>query len=246
MTRDVLLAGNWKMHGSRADARAWAEAANTAAKASRHAVGLFVPAPYLQEVLAAAPECLVGAQACHWEAKGAYTGAVSAAMLASCGVPAVLCGHSERRHVFGESDEDVAGATEQAWAHGLVPVLCVGETEAERDEGQTQAVIVRQLEAVLARMPTAEAPLILAYEPVWAIGTGRAASSEEAAQAHAWLRAAVADRLPDRAATLQILYGGSVKPANIAGFLSEEDIDGALIGGASLDPKVFGQILATP
>ncbi|MGE0191824.1 MAG: triose-phosphate isomerase [Planctomycetota bacterium] len=243
-SRIPLVAGNWKMHGSRAEARAWARAAaGNAARASCD-VAVFPPAPWLVDVVeAAGPKVLVGAQACDARASGAFTGAVSAAMVADTGATLVLCGHSERRHVFGESDEHVAASAERAWEAGLTPVLCVGETLAERRAGRTREVVLRQLLAVLGRVPGPSAPLILAYEPVWAIGTGQAATPLEAAEAHGWLRAAVAERDADRAAALRILYGGSVKPDNMGGFLAVDDVDGALVGGASLDPESFARLL---
>ena len=241
-TRTPLIAGNWKMNGTRADAVAWTAAAALAAADSPNDVALFPPAPWLLDVAEAAGDVAVGAQCCSWEASGAFTGALSATMVRETGATLVLCGHSERRHVFGETDEQVAGSMAQATAAGLTPVLCVGETLPEREAGNTQAVILRQLDAGLGALETG-GPLILAYEPVWAIGTGKAATPTEAAQAHGWLRARVAEAAPERAG-VRILYGGSVKPDNIVGFLSASDVDGALVGGASLDPDVFGQIIA--
>ncbi len=239
-----LIAGNWKMHGLRTDARAWARAAAEAAARSAADVALFPPFPWLIDVVAEAGRgVLVGAQACDPHPQGAFTGAVSAEMVADAGATLVLCGHSERRHGFSESDEHVAGSVEAAWRAGLLPVLCVGETLAEREAGRTREVLLRQLGAVLARIPGPHASLALAYEPVWAIGTGRAASPREAAEAHGWLRAAVADRDPARAAALRILYGGSVNPDNMGGFLAVDDVNGALVGGASLDPASFARIL---
>ena len=241
--RVPLIAGNWKMHGSRAQARAWAAAAATAAAESQRDVAVFPPYPWLDEVRAVLGDVGLGAQACSWEAKGALTGAVAAWMLAEAGCRYVLCGHSERRHVFGESDEQVAGSLAQALAAGLEPVLCVGETSEERGAGRTQEVILRQLDAGLARLRGPADPLVIAYEPVWAIGSGQAASPTEAAQAHAWLRERVAAGDPKRAERVRILYGGSVSPDNIGGFLEVPDVDGALIGGAALDPVKFGRMI---
>lgn len=243
ISRRPLLAGNWKMHGSTAEARAWARAAAGAAADNRNEVALFPPAPFLQLVLAEVDGAVsVGGQSCHTNTKGAFTGATSAAMLADLGCTYVLCGHSERRHIFGESDEFVAGAAAQAATHGLTPVLCVGEKIEEREAEDTQSVLSRQLTAALDVLPPAPHPLVIAYEPVWAIGTGKAATAEDAQAAHAFLRELVARRDPERAAGLRILYGGSVKPDNVAGYLACPDIDGALVGGASLDPAAFAEI----
>ena len=246
-TRTTLIAGNWKMNGSLGEARAWAEAATEAAQRSPNDVAVFVPAPWLLPVAGLVSEMgsrvALGGQACCWEPKGAFTGAVSAAMLAESGCRMVLCGHSERRHVFGESDEEVAGSLAQALEAGLEPVLCVGETLEEREAGRTAEVILRQLDAGLARLRGPEDPLIVAYEPVWAIGTGKAASPTEAAEAHAALRARVAETDAERAARVRILYGGSAKPANMGGFLEVSDVDGLLIGGASLDPAAFAAMI---
>ncbi len=234
------------MNGGRADARGWAEAARVVADQTSNEVALFPPYPWLGLVLeavgGAGAKVVVGGQACHPEPSGAFTGAVSAGMLADLGCKSVLCGHSERRHVFGESDDFVAKSMAAALEAGLVPVLCVGETAEEREAGQTEAVVARQLDAGLAVLRSGDDPLIVAYEPVWAIGTGNPATPKEAAEAHAFIRQRIAERDPERAATVRILYGGSVKPSNIDGFLAVPDVDGALVGGASLDPETFAPI----
>ncbi len=234
------------MHGTRADARAWADAARVIADQTGNEVALFPPYPWLDRVLDAVggpdAKVLVGGQACHPEPSGAFTGAVAASMLKDLGCRAVLCGHSERRHVFGESDEFVAASMAAALEAGLVPVLCVGEKDDEREAGQTEAVVARQLDAGLAVLRSADDPLIIAYEPVWAIGTGKAATPAEAHEAHSFIRARVAEKDPERARTVRILYGGSVKASNIGGFLAVPDVDGALVGGASLDPESFAPI----
>ncbi len=246
-TRTTLIAGNWKMNGSLGDARTWAEAAAAAAKDSPNDVAVFPPAPWLMAVggklTDAGGGVHLGGQAVCWESKGAFTGAVAASMLAEAGCAMVLCGHSERRHVFGETDEEVAGGLAQALEAGLEPVLCVGETLEEREAGQTEAVILRQLDAGLARLRGADDPLTIAYEPVWAIGTGKAATPTEAAEAHAALRARVAETDAERAARVRILYGGSANPDNMGGFLDVSDVDGLLIGGASLDPAKFAAMI---
>ena len=243
--RTPLIAGNWKMNGSRAEACNWAEAAVQAAADAPNDVALFPSYPWLAKVagLLDGSRVALGAQACAAEPRGAFTGAVSAGMLAEAGCRYVLCGHSERRHVFGETDDYVAGSLAQALATGLVPVLCVGETAEERAAGQTQAVLLRQVDAGLARLRGAQDALVIAYEPVWAIGSGQPATPEEAGQAHGWIRARVAETDAERAASVRILYGGSVNPDNIGRFLGVPDIDGALIGGAALDPDKFGAMV---
>ena len=184
----------------------------------------------------------LGGQSCHPKASGAFTGAVSAPMLADLGCRFVLCGHSERRHVFGETDAFVADSDRAALAAGLVPVLCIGEQSDEREAGETHAVRARQLDAGLGALSGPDAPLVIAYEPVWAIGTGKAATPTEAADAHAFVRGRVAEQDAERAEAVRILYGGSVNADNIDGFLAVPDVDGALVGGAALDPEGFARI----
>ena len=246
-TRRTLIAGNWKMNGLRADARRWAEAAAKADASTPNEVALFPPFPWLGTVgdVVGAPDGAVGlgGQCCHTEPYGAYTGSVSAEMLKDAGCRYVLCGHSERRHLGGETDVVVAGQMVRALEAGLTPVLCVGETLREREAAQAREVVLRQLDAGLDALPGPEAPLVVAYEPVWAIGTGLTASPEEAAGAHAWIRTRVIERDPKRAPGLRILYGGSVKPGNIGGLLASPDVDGALVGGASLDPEAFAALI---
>jgi triosephosphate isomerase len=185
----------------------------------------------------------VAAQNMHEERSGAFTGEVSAPMLSEIGVDAVILGHSERRQYFGETDEALARKVPAALAAGLEPILCVGESEEARDAGQTQAVLERQLEADLAAVGPAElARVVVAYEPIWAIGTGRTASPEQAQEAVAFIRDTL--RIDGAAAEqVRILYGGSVKPGNAAELMSQPDIDGALVGGASLDPADFAAIV---
>jgi triosephosphate isomerase len=242
--RRLLVAGNWKMNGSLEDARRWAKAAAEASARAQAEVAVFPPYPWLLEVgrLLAGSPCLLGAQACHPQPYGAYTGSVSAAMLRDAGVKLVLAGHSERRQLAGETDQVVGESIQRALEAGLTPVLCVGETLAERKAQKTKDVLRRQVEAGLAALPDASAPLVLAYEPVWAIGTGVVATSAEVHEAHAWLRLQVAEVHPQRAPALRILYGGSVKPDNMAGLLAVPDVDGVLVGGASLDPAAFAAL----
>ena len=188
----------------------------------------------------------VAAQDMHWLDQGAYTGETSPLMLKALGVTHVLIGHSERRQYFNETDESVNLKLKSALKHGLVPIVCVGEQLAEREAGQTREVLDRQTAIALEGIAPADAqPLVIAYEPVWAIGTGRTATPEIAAEAHAIIRARIASSLSTEiAASTRILYGGSVKPENTSSLCCLEDIDGALVGGASLDATSFAQIVA--
>jgi triosephosphate isomerase len=191
----------------------------------------------------AAGEVRVAAQNMHEEAQGAFTGEVSAPMLADLGVDGVILGHSERRALFGETDEALARKVPAALDAGLVAILCVGETESERDAGQAEAVLRRQIRADLAETPDARLPeIVIAYEPVWAIGTGRNATPEQAEEAIAFIRSMISERGGDAGAAVRILYGGSVKPENAPDLLGREGVDGALVGGASLDPGDFYEI----
>ena len=241
--RAKLVAGNWKMNGSLASNQALLEAVLPAlAPLTRARFAVCVPFPYLAQAQQALRGSNVapGAQdVCQFDA-GAYTGGVSAAMLADLGCRYVIVGHSERRTVFGETDELVALKFAQALKHRLTPILCVGETLAERESGVTETVVARQLDAVVQRcgLP-AIAQCVIAYEPVWAIGTGRTATPEQAQAVHAYIRGrlAAADRV--LADELAILYGGSVKGSNAAQLFAMPDVDGGLIGGASLAADEF-------
>jgi len=187
----------------------------------------------------------IAGQNLHWASEGAFTGEISAQMLAEAGCRGVLIGHSERRQFFGETDEGVNRKTKAALAAGLTPIVCVGETLAEREGHLTNAVLQRQFEGAFAALTPAEfSRILLAYEPVWAIGTGRTATPEMAAEAHQYLRDRAASQFTsEQASALRILYGGSVKPDNIKGLMAQAGIDGALVGGASLDPKSFAAIV---
>ena len=234
--RRKIVAGNWKLQGSREFAAALVDAIKAGAPAG---VGLIVlpPYPYLGEVLArcAGADIAVGAQDVSAHAKGAYTGEVAAAMLADVGARYTLVGHSERRQYHAESSELVAQKFLAAQAAGITPILCVGERLEEREAGQTEAVIASQLHPVLDLVGVAAfANAVVAYEPVWAIGTGRTASPEQAQAVHAFIRSQVADRDAKIADSLPLLYGGSVKPDNAASLFAQADVDGGLIGGASL------------
>jgi triosephosphate isomerase len=239
------LAANWKMHKTLAEAAAFVDALLPRIAATPHDVVICPPFLALAEVVerSRGSAVRVAAQNMHEEDSGAFTGEVSAPMLREVGVGAVLLGHSERRKLFGETDEALARKVPAALAAGLEPILCVGESEEAREAGQTEGVLERQLQADLAAVgPTDLAAVVIAYEPIWAIGTGRTATPEQAEEAIAFIRDVVRGRgaAADRA---RILYGGSVKPANAAELLGRPGIDGALVGGASLDPEEFAAIV---
>ncbi len=241
--RQPLVAGNWKMHGLRAEnadlVRGLVDLLRPEARAE---VLICPPFPYLLETarLLKDSEVALGAQSVCAEAIGAFTGEVSAAMLKDVGCRYVIVGHSERRQIYGEADALVARKFVAVQSQQLVPVLCVGETLEEREAGITGAVVTRQLDAVLAGSGVASfARAVVAYEPVWAIGTGRTASPAQAQEVHALIRARFAADSADVAAGLRILYGGSVKPGNAKELFGQADIDGGLIGGASLVAEDF-------
>jgi triosephosphate isomerase len=210
---------------------------------------IFPPSLSLPAALRARPadlEIALGVQNIHWEDSGAFTGEISAAMAVDAGATHVLVGHSERRHLFGETDDEVARKVGAAFTAGLIPVVCVGETLSERKSGHLREVILRQLDAVLPVLREEEPkPFYLAYEPVWAIGTGETATPQDASEAHGLLRERLEGALgPDRGGETPILYGGSVKPGNASDLLGAPDVDGVLVGGASLDPASFSAIAA--
>ena len=245
--RRLLFAANWKMHLGPEDARGYLKTFR--ARYNRHddrEVWFFPPAVAVEAAALAVRErsdLLVGAQDIYWEPKGAFTGAVSAPLVLQAGARATLVGHSERRHVFGETDDDTRRKVTAALAAGLVPLLCVGETLAERDAGHTVAVVVRQLAGALASLDGATlSRLIVAYEPVWAIGTGRNATPRDAAAVHREIRAWLGGR---GASAPRVLYGGSVNAKNAAELLAERELDGVLVGGASLDPEAWAQLVQT-
>ncbi len=234
--RDPLVAANWKMNGSSADNERWLREF-AAAPPPRCEVVVCPPFVYLPQVVAglAGGRAAAGAQNLAATAPGAYTGEGAAAMLLDCGVRWVIVGHSERRALYGESDAVVAAKAELALARGLRPIVCVGETLAQREQGRTMAVVAAQLDAVLACCTVAQlCGGAIAYEPVWAIGTGRNATPAQAQEVHAAIRARLALAGAAAAAGVRLLYGGSVKPANAAELFAQPDIDGGLIGGASL------------
>jgi triosephosphate isomerase len=237
--RGRLVVGNWKMNGGLAQNAALLSAlvAGWRAGADRE-MAVCVPFPYLAQAreLLAGHAIAWGAQDVSAHASGAFTGEVSAPMIAEFGARYALAGHSERRQFHGERDEQVAAKAKAALSGGLTPIVCVGETLAEREAGQTSAVVTRQIDAVILALGTAMTRTVVAYEPVWAIGTGRTASPEQAQEVHALLRGRLAAA---GAADVRLLYGGSVKAANAASLFGMPDVDGGLVGGAALDAREF-------
>ncbi len=243
--RRTLIAGNWKMNGSLAANATLLDGIRAGAPSSCD-LAVCVPAPYLSQAQAA-----LGASAVRWGAQdvsehdsGAYTGEVSAQMLKDFGCAYVIVGHSERRSYHAESDELVASKSVRALSSGLVPIVCVGETLQEREEGRTDAVVIRQLAPVISAVGAQLADIVIAYEPVWAIGTGKTATPDMAQQVHELIRATLAKANAGAAEKIQILYGGSMKPDNARDLLAMPDIDGGLIGGASLKAADFLAIAA--
>ena len=244
-----VFAANWKMNHGPSDGRAFLRAFLAhLPRGDRRTLVFFPPAitvPSVVEALADRPEVFVGVQNVHHEAAGAFTGEISAPMARDAGARMVLVGHSERRHVFGETDEQTAKKCELVIRAGLIPMLCVGETLDEREAGHTEAVVLRQLAAGLGSLDNAQvANVVIAYEPVWAIGTGRTATPDDASAVHAAIRRALRERVGDRAAVMPILYGGSVNRGNAKLLLAAGDVDGLLVGGASLDAGNWAAIVA--
>ncbi len=246
--RRPVIAGNWKMFKTQAEARAFVIALKPLVANSSHC-DIVIGAPFT--ALAAAVDAARGsaigiaAQDMHWEKEGAFTGEISAKMIVEAGCGYVIIGHSERRQFFGETDATVNKKVKAALDTELVPIVCVGELLAEREAGRTELVLETQFTGGLAALTAQQfSRIIIAYEPVWAIGTGRTATPEMAAEAHRFLRQVAAAKFsPERAAALRILYGGSVKPDNIKGLMAQVEIDGALVGGASLDANSFASIV---
>lgn len=244
--KQKLIVGNWKMNGSLAANAALLQAIKQGLPAhNKVGVAVAAPAPYLAQVQAelAGTAIGVGAQDVSQHEQGAFTGEASAAMLKEFGVRYALVGHSERRQYHGETDAVVAAKAQAALAKGITPIVCVGETLAQREAGQTEAVVRRQLAAVIHQVGQCVSELVVAYEPVWAIGTGKTATPEQAQQVHAVLRAQLA-AASDKAARVPLLYGGSMNAANAAQLLAQSDIDGGLIGGAALKAPDFLTIIA--
>lgn len=244
--RRPLIAGNWKMNGSLAAGRRLVE--QLVRGADHDAAEMLICPPFVlieraREWIGGAPISLGAQNLAAVEGSGAFTGEVSGAMLRDVGCRYVIVGHSERRTLFGESDDVVVDKFRSAQAQALVPILCVGENLAQRERGETEAIVAAQVSAVIAKLGVAVfANAVIAYEPIWAIGTGRTASPGQAQEVHAMIRALIARHDAIIAAPLRILYGGSVKGSNAAELLSQQDIDGGLVGGASLDAADFLRI----
>jgi triosephosphate isomerase len=244
-SRTPVIAGNWKMYKTPLETTAFLEAFRPLVHGASHCQIVVAP-PVLSVpaalAAAAGSNINVAAQNVHWEKEGAFTGEVSAPMLAAAGCQWVIIGHSERRQYFGETDATVLKKTRAALDAGLRPIVCVGETLEEREAGKTFDVLKRQLaDGIFPIGAAALDSIVIAYEPVWAIGTGKTATPDQAQEAHAYLRQQIA--ASGGPATVRILYGGSVKPDNVKGLMAQPDIDGALVGGASLDPRNFAAIV---
>jgi triosephosphate isomerase len=246
--RRPVIAGNWKMYKTQAETRAFFSAFKPLVANSTHCDIVIAP-PYtsLDVAVQAAKgtKIAIAAQNVHGKPEGAFTGEICTGMLVEVGCTGVIIGHSERRQYFNETDASVLIKTKAALDAGLTPIVCVGEVLSERESNHTEAVLTRQFEGGLGSLTPAEfSRILIAYEPVWAIGTGKTATPEIASHAHRTLRELAAARFSfELASALRILYGGSVKPDNIKGLMAQQDIDGALVGGASLDPKGFAAIV---
>lgn len=245
-----VFAANWKMHHGPQDTRSYLRSFLETFPAADDRTLIFFPPTVSLAVAGFAmrerPEILVGVQNIHWEEQGAFTGETSAPMARDAGARVALVGHSERRHQFGETDEMVARKCAAAVKAGLVPFLCVGERLEERERDETLDVVVRQLTAGISRLePHQAAEIIIAYEPVWAIGTGRNARPEDATVVHAAIRRALRDTIGAGAEEVPVLYGGSVNTGNAAELLAAPEVDGLLVGGASLDPNGWARIART-
>jgi triosephosphate isomerase len=244
--RSVIYAANWKMNHGPAATRAFADRflASTQSVEGRE-LWFFPPAVSLQAMTQAVrsrPDVRVGSQNVHWEAKGAFTGELSIPLVTEVGARMTLVGHSERRHLFGETDEQVARKVAAALKAGITPLMCVGETLAERDGGRTEQVVLRQVDAVAERVAPADwANITVAYEPVWAIGTGKNATPDDAAQVHELIRFGLSRR--GIKGQVRILYGGSVNTGNVLSLLERPELDGVLVGGASLDPDAWAELV---
>ena len=248
MTRRALMAGNWKMHKTAAEAKLLAEQVAAFGQGVTDRDILLAP-PFtalggVAEAVKGTGIIVAGQNVC-WEEQGAFTGEISPLMLKDLGASAALVGHSERRQIFRETDEMINRRLRGGLDQGLTMVLCIGETLEERESGQTMEILEKQVRSGLAEVAAAQMiRVVIAYEPVWAIGTGKTASIDQAQEAHGFIRRLVIDLYEkDIAASMRILYGGSVKPANIDELMAQPDIDGALVGGAALDADSFGRII---
>jgi triosephosphate isomerase len=246
--RVPMIAGNWKMHKTVAEAEAFIQGLlPMVSSVSTVELAICTPFTALEAMVDSArgSRVQVFAQNMHYEREGAFTGEVSPPMLSELGVSGVILGHSERRQMFGETDRALQLKVPAALAEGLVPILCVGETEEEREGGDTQRKLRHQVQEALARLENERlGDVVIAYEPIWAIGSGRVATPEQAQEAVAFIRALVGDRSPEQAQRTRVLYGGSVNPDNAAELLALPDVDGALVGGASLRPEPFAAIVS--
>ena len=242
-----VFAGNWKLFGTLSESAALATDVQTGVMEIPEADVVIAPGFLAIPAVAKRLEggrVTVAGQDCHWETKGAFTGEVAASQLADAGCRSVIVGHSERRQLMGETDADVNRKARAVLAAGLAPIICIGETLTERDGGTTLNVVARQLAAALVEISVADiARCLIAYEPVWAIGTGRTASPAQAEEVHRFIRGRLTETFPAAAPGLSILYGGSVKPDNIRALMAEENVDGALVGGASLSAESFVRIV---
>ena len=246
--RRPVIAGNWKMYKTQGETRAFFETFKPLV-AGTTSCDIIIAPPYTSLSVAVdatrGTSISIAAQDAYWEPEGAYTGEVSMRMVADTGSRFVIIGHSERRQYFAESDTSVNRRVKAALAANLTPIVCVGESLAEREANHTEAILKRQFEGGLHALTSEDfSRILLAYEPVWAIGTGKTATPEIAAEVHEYLRSLAATRFsPEQASAIRILYGGSVKPDNIKGLMAQAEIDGALVGGASLDAKSFAAIV---
>jgi len=246
VSRRLIYAANWKMHiGPRAATDFLARFLQLTTPVPVRGLWFFPPAVSIaaaSQAAAGRPDVVIGAQNVHWEAKGAFTGELSLPLVMEAGARAVLIGHSERRHLFGETDDQIGRKVAATLKAGVTPLVCVGETLAERESGRTEQVVQRQVHAVLERVALTDWPrIVLAYEPVWAIGTGKTATPDDAAQVHELIRFELGTR--GVAGRVPILYGGSVNASNVLALLAREELDGVLVGGASLDPDGWAELV---
>lgn len=246
--RKPIIAGNWKMHKTLSEAKSFAEEVKGLVPAADKMDSVIcAPALFLQSLVETVKgsEVKIGAQNMHFEEKGAFTGEISPVALADLGVQYVIIGHSERREMFNETDESVNKKVLAAFKHGLTPIVCCGETLEQRENGETMNLVGSQIEKALAGLTADQVKeTVIAYEPIWAIGTGKSSTAADANEVCAHIRQVVAKQFSeDVAAAIRIQYGGSVKPENIKEYMGQPDIDGALVGGASLEPQSFLQLL---
>lgn len=246
--RKPIIAGNWKMHKTLSEAKSFVKEVKTLVPSAEKVDAVVCsPALFLGQLVdeVKGTELKIGAQNMHFEEQGAFTGEVSPVALKDLGVQYVIIGHSERREMFNETDESVNRKVMAAFKHGLTPIVCVGESLEEREAGQTNALVGEQVKKALQGLDEAQVKqVVIAYEPIWAIGTGKSSSAEDANEVCAHIRQVVADVFSNEAAnSIRIQYGGSVKPANIKEYMAQPDIDGALVGGASLEAQSFLQLL---